>query len=260
MILYLLAALAGIPGIALFFSPGYTQILLQDMVTSGIANPASQQTWMVVNRAVTLLSCLCPAIMAAGLLITRRISPLRGMNLLSCAAQGLLWLTYITGGAACLLFAYRFIRYIAANLTHPSGLMALYSMVISEALMAVQAVFLFVMIRKFLNACIDSATSIAFTLASSKLDNRSIPGFSSTGFLVLSLVGLCLALDRMLTVTAVMNVVRSYYKILVSDHPGIIMESICLVLGAAANFLTHRILKSYKQKTELALYKARQTP
>jgi len=256
-VLYTLSALLGIPGIVLFFSPDFTQILLQDMVKSGIVNPASQQSWMLVNRCVTVLSCLCPAVMAAGLLISRKVNPVRGLNLLSNAAQGLLWLVYISGGMACLVFVFRFLRYIAANLTHPSGLMAIYSMIISEALMVVQAGFLFVMIRKFLNACIDSATSIAYTLATSKLDTRSIPAFASTGFLILSLVGVYLAADRMFTVTAVMNVVQSYYKLLVSSHPGIILESICLVLGAAANFLMHRILKTYKKKTEQALYKAR---
>ena len=259
LVLYALAAILGIPGIVLFFSPDYTQVLLQNMARSGITNPASQQSWMLVNRTVTTLSCLCPAVMAAGLLITRKFSPVRGIGLLSAAAQGLLWFVSISGGMACLVFVFRFLRYITANLTHPSGLMAIYSMIVSEALMAVQAAFLFVMIRRFLNACIDSATSIAYTLATSRLDDRSIPGFSSTGFLILAIVGITLAADRMFTVTAVINVVQSYYALLICDHPGIIAESVCLIFGAAANFLMHRILKSYKQKTEQALYKARYT-
>lgn len=257
IIFYALAALCGAVGIGLMFSGKYTQVLLQDMALSGITNPASQQTWMGVNRAVTLLSCLCPAIMATGLLLSRGNHPLRGMGLLSRAAQGMLWFVRISGGCACIVFVYRFFRYIAIYLSHPSGLMAIYSMVISEALMGAQAAFLFVMICRHLNVCIDSAASITYTLATSRLDSRSIPGFAATGFLILSIVGIALACNRMFTVTIVVNVVRSYYKLLVSSHPGLILESLCLVLGSAANFMMYRILKKYKQQTERKLFEAR---
>jgi len=254
-----LAALFGIPGIFLFFSRDYTQYLLQDMAISGITNPASMQTWLFINRCVTVLACAGPAVMASGLFLSRRGNPVRGLNMLSGAAHGLLWAQLISGITAAAIFIFRFIRYILICLGDPSGVISIYSMLISEALMVAQAGFLFVMIRRFLNACIDSATSIAYTLATSKLDTRSIPGLASTGFLVLSIVCMCLAVNRMFTVTAVINVVKSYYKLLVATHPGIILESICLVLGSAANYLIFLILRRYKRKTEQALFQSKKS-
>ena len=103
----------------------------------------------------------------------------------------------------------------------------------------------------------DSGASIAYTLATGKLDDRSIPSFAGTGFLVLSIMGMVLAVNRLFTLTVVINVVQSYYKLLVARHPALWAEAICLILGSAANLTMYLYLRRYKKITEQALYEAR---
>ena len=130
-------------------------------------------------------------------------------------------------------------------------------MIISEALMAAQAVFLFFLIRKFLNCCMDTTSSMTYTLATGKLDDRSIPSLPSTGFLILAIVGIIISINRLFTLTIVVNVVRSYYKLLIAAHPGLWAEAICLILGSVANLMTCSYLRRYKRITEKELYEAR---
>ena len=255
--LYFLAAVLGIPGIALLFSPDYQNFLIQDLMVSGITNPSSLRSWRLIGAAVTVLAFAGPCLITFGLAVARFRRPARGASLLAAAAQ---WLLYGLTGAGILaatVFLIRLVRYIVINSSDPRGVMAIYSMLISEALMAVITGFLFFLTRKFLNCCIDSGVSIAYTAATGRTDDRSIPGFAATGFLLLSLVGLILAADRLFTMTIVVNIVKSYYKILIANHPGLWLEAGCLVCGSGANFLMFRYLSRYKKKTEQILYEAR---
>lgn len=256
-VLYLLAALAGIPGIVLLFNREYAQFLAEDLIAGGISDASSLRSWQMINGAVSILACFGPSLMAAGLLVTQRGKPTRGLGILSTAAQWLLYGVYTSGGLCLAIFIFRFIRSLIINGSHPSGIVAIYSMVISEGLMASLAVFLFFLIRKFLNCCLDTTASITYTLVTGKLDDRSIPSLPASGFMILSIVGVFIAVNRLFTLTIVVNVVRSYYKLLVASHPALWTEAICLVLGSIANILIYRYLRRYKKITEQALYEAR---
>lgn len=255
--LYLFAAISGLPGIFLLVSPEYRAFLLQDLMSGGIIDPSSLRSFQLINGAVTVLACIGPAIMTTGLLISRRGRPVRGLGLLSGAAQWLLYGVTVSGILCGFIFIFRFFRVLLTAGYNPGDVMAVYSMVICEGLLGSQAVFLFFQIRKFLDCCIDSCASIAYTLATGKLDDRSIPSFAATGFLILSIVGLVLAGNRLFTITAVIKPVHSYYKLLVAEHPGLWTEGISLFLGSIANYLIFRFLRRYKKKTEQALYNAR---
>jgi hypothetical protein len=256
-VLYLLAALAGLPGVVLLANPEYRAFLMQDLASSGITDASSLNSFQLINSVVTLLACFGPALISAGLLISLRGKPVQGIGLLSTAAQWLIYGVNASGCVAAVVFVFRFFRYLFIFGSDARRLVAVYSMILCEALMGTQAVFLFFQIRKFLNCCIDSCTSIAYTLATGKLDDRSIPSFSGTGFLIISIVGMVLAINRLFTLTAVIRIVHSYYKLVVASHPGLWAEGICLILGSAANFLMYRYLRQYKKQTEQALYEAR---
>lgn len=259
IVLYILAALVGIPGVLLLFNREYTLFLLEDLIAGGISDASSIRSWRVINSAVSLLACFGPALMAAGLLIARKGRPVRGLGLLSTAAQWLLWGVYASGGLCLVIFIFRFFRFLIISSSHPSGIVAIYSMIISEGLMVVQAVFLFFLIRRFLSCCMDATASMAYTLATGKLDDRSIPSLPATGFLLLAVVGFFIAVNRLFTLTIVVNVVQSYYKLLIASHPGLWAEAICLILGSIANILIYCHLRRYKKVTEQALYEARKS-
>lgn len=255
--LYILAAVAGIPGVMLLFNRDYALLLVQDLIAGGISDASSIRSWQMINAAISILACFGPGLMAAGLLITRNGKAVRGLGILSTATQWLLYAVYASGGVCLAIFVFRFIRFLIVNGSHLGGIVAIYSMIISEGLMGVQAVFLFFLIRKFLNCCLDSTASMTYTLATGKLDDRSIPSLPATGFLILAIVGLFIAVNRLFTLTIVVNVVHSYYKLLIASHPALWAEAVCLILGSIANVMICRYLRSYKKITEQALYEAR---
>lgn len=256
-IFYVLSAVLGVPGVVLIFDSDYSTLLLQDLITSGISDASSLQSWQSINTAVTLLACFGPCVMSAGMLFTLWGKPVQGLAFLSTSAQWLLWGINASGIAAFIILIFRLVRYTLLCLGHSNGMMMFYSMCIMEMLMVTQAVFLFLLIRKFLNCCIDSSTSIAYTLATDKLDSRSIPSLAATGFLILSVIGIFLALDRLFTVTIVPNYIQSYYKLLMAEHPAQLSEVACLLCGSIANILVSRYLRRYKRSTERALFEAR---
>ena len=98
-VLYLLAALAGLPGVVLLVNPEYRAFLMQDLASSGITDASSLNSFQLINSIVTLLACFGPALISAGLLISLRGKPVQGIGLLSTAAQ---WLIYGVNASAVL--------------------------------------------------------------------------------------------------------------------------------------------------------------
>lgn len=257
VIAYALASLLGIPGVILLFSPEYATFLLEDLAAGGITDPSSLRTWRIINVGVSLIACIGPAVLAAGLTLTLRGKPVRGLGIISGTAQVLLYGTSVGGILALILFVYRFVFFLIGAVQSANGVVLIYSMLISEALMVAQAVFLFFLIRKFLNCSIDAAASIAYSRATGKLDSRAIsvlPAGFLTGLCVLNVF---LALNRLFTVTIVRSTLGSYYDLITATNPGLILEAACLLLGALGNFFLARVLRSYKRQTEQLLFQSR---
>ena len=253
---YALAFFLGIPGCALLFDPEYARFLLVDPVASGIADASSLRTWQFVNSVVTVFTCLSPGFLAAALLLALRGRIVKGLGFLGNCLHILYWTLNIGGGLAAAVFVFRFVRYVAFAVTKPNAVMLLYSMIISEALMLALAVLLFLLARRFLNCAMDTCASMAYTLSAQKLDSQPIPAFTSTGFLLLSIGGIALALNRYFTLTIVWDSVRSYYKLLTASRPAQIADILCLLLGSAGNFLLFRYLRKYMAITEYARFQA----
>jgi len=72
LIFYAAAAISGIPGVILLLSPAYRLLLLRDLIDGGIQDASSLLTWQVINSCITVLICVLPVIMAAGLFLARR--------------------------------------------------------------------------------------------------------------------------------------------------------------------------------------------
>ena len=110
--LYLLAALAGIPGIILLASPEYQAFLMQDLASSGITDASSLLSFQIINSVVTLLACLGPVLLSTGLLISLRGKSVQGIGLLSTAAQWLFYGVNASGYVAAVIFVFRFFRFL----------------------------------------------------------------------------------------------------------------------------------------------------
>ena len=254
---YALAFLFGTVGVALLFSPEYSRLLRADLLASGIGDASSLGTWQAINSAISVLTCFGPGLMATALLLTLKGQFVKGLGLLGNGLHVLYWIVNGGGILAAGMFLFRFVRYVAYAVGKPNAVMLLYSMIISEALMAALAAFLFVLARKFLNCAMDSCASISYTLAREKLDEYTVPAFTATGLLLLAIAGVALAVNRLFTLTIVWDSVQSYYRLLTASHPAQIADVACLILGSAGNFLMCRYLRRYKKITETALFQAK---
>lgn len=256
-VFYMLAFALGTVGVALLFSPEYSHLLRTDLLASGIGDASSLRTWQAINSAITVICCFGPGLLATALFFAMNGKFVKSLGFLGNALHGLYWALNAGGVFAAVMFLFRFVRYVVYAVGKPNAVMLLYSMVISEALMAALAAFLFVLTRKFLNCAMDSCASISYTLAREKLDECPVPAFTATGLLLLAMAGIALAISRLFTLTIVWDSVQSYYKLLTAAHPAQIADVACLISGSGANFLLYRYLRRYKKITEAALFQAK---
>jgi len=250
-VFYTLAAILGIPGIALLFDRSYTALLTEDLVLSGFTDPSAIRTWSIVNNGISVISFLCSCIYALFLWsVLSKKRRIRGILAFSTAAQWMLYAAYAGGIYAAVIFAIRFIAYIVAILPHPNVLYLLFALLLFEPVMAAQAVFMLYLIRKFLNSIMDSAAGIAHGLASNDPQHCSISSFAAAGFLILGLLCILLCLDRVFTLTIVSDSIRSYYAVLTAGHPGMWLSGGSFLASAAGNFLLSLYLRRCKRDIE----------
>ena len=249
-VFYTLAALLGIPGIVLLFDSSYALLLAEDLVLSGFTDPSAIQTWSIIGNGITLACFLCSASVAVCLWIILTGKQIRGILALSTAAQWMVYAITACGICTAVIFIIRFIAYILSILSHWNVLYLLFALFLFEPPMAAQAVFLFWQLRNYLNSVMDTATGIAYALASNNPQNCSIPGFTVTGLLILGILCILLSLDRVFTLTIVSDYVQSYYSILVAEHPGMWLSGGSLLATAVGNLLLSIYLRRCKRETE----------
>lgn len=251
-------AAALVPGLgctaSLLFSGGFRD-LVEDLYRGGTASGDALITWSVYHCILIALALGCSAVISAALAVELLKKPGRGMSLLRKTAQGLLYGLLGCAWVLGILFVLRFVRFLWITLPQDTGLYTLYSMVISEGLMVSLAWGVFLLLRRFLEACARSAASIAYTRYSSRLDNVSIPGFAATGFLLLGILGLILALERASTLTIVWAL-QPYYQVVWASEPVLRLSALLYLLAALGNFCMYRFLRGYKRTTERLLFRA----
>lgn len=252
---YTIAAICGIPGIVFLLNPESLILWQQEMTLSGITSGLA--AWRLISVAVSFFSCICPAVMAAGLWLAlcRKARP--GMGLLTSLPQMLFHGTTVTGVMALAYLIYRVVRFVAYCTTKNEGLYLLYTTLIPESVMVLQAWFLWKKLRQFLECFIDTAASITYTLSSSKLDSLPTPGFTATGFWILAIFGIVLAADQIFTMTIVYSYPHAYYKLLTASHWSQYLAFVTLLSGAIANILASLFLRRYNRLHERALYYAK---
>ena len=125
-----------------------------------------------------------------------------------------------------------------------------------EGLMVVQAVFLYRMLCRFLDACDGSAASMGYTLSSGYLDPGSIPAFAATGLTILGVLGIVLSADRLVTMTIGYDGYKQFYAFVWSTHPGQWLCAGSLFFGAVGDLLLSFYLRFYKRTSERAIFYA----
>lgn len=255
-VFYTLSALLGVAGVALLFDSSYAAILVQDRIDGGVVNPSSLKIWYLIDTSITLLSFLCPAVLAAALWTILRGRFAGGMKIVSIMFQGLLWLLYGSSILTLVIYAGKMLLYIGFFLPYNEAVYLIYELVLSEGIMGVQAWLIWLALRKFLRDSRDCTYSITYTLTSGKLDSLSIPSFPRLGLVILGCMELVLACNSIFTIVLVENYAGNYYKLLIASHPGQYLAVATLITGAVGNFLLSGYLRHYNRVCERTRFQA----
>lgn len=255
-VFYTLSALFGLAGVALLFDGQYAALLVQDRIDGGIQQGSSLVVWNGIDTVITLLCFLCPAILAAGIWTVLRGRITSGMKIITTLFQVALWLVNGSAILALGLYVFGMLRNALYYLQFNAGVYYVYSMVVSEGLMGVQAFLLYRLIHKFLQEGSDCCLSITYTLSSGKLDSAPIPSFPALGLALLGCVELVLCWDKMFTLKLVENYVGNYYTLLIAAHPGQYLAAATLITGAVGNFLLSAYLRRYNRTCERLRFQA----
>lgn len=258
-VLYCFAALLGLGATGALLLPDSLKVLTEDLVSSGITDRSGIQTWTVIHVVLILSGWVCAMCMAAGLILEGRQKG-KGLAFLHNAAQWLLRAVNTGGIVVLCIMIWRMAAYLWSCIWVDAGIYLAYVMLIPEGVMISLSVGVFVLIRRFLNSCCDGAASMSYARLCGNLDSYTIPGFCSTGFLLISAVDVYFALERLLTVTIIEDFDGDYYWVLIAEHPVLLLTSGMFVCGASANFLIGLYLKKYKREAEWLVFRSmRQT-
>lgn len=255
-IVLILSAVLALAGVVLLFDAEFAAILVQKRIDGGVQAGSALRAWYLIDTTITLLSFLCPLVIICGILTAHRFGFVRGLGILSTASRFLLRGVYVSSAVALAYYLFRMVRYIILVLPFNEGVYYIYSLLVTEGLMGVQAWLVYRVIRKFLQDTEDCILSITYTLSSGKLDSAPIPSFPALGLVILGCINLVLALDKIFTFTIIPNYVQDTYKILVAAHPGQYLAAAGLLLGAVGNFLLSAYLRHYNRICERTRFQA----
>ena len=253
-----LGALTGLGSTLYLFDPEYFSALTEKILQSGIRTYSALTAWTLVHVAISAVCCLGPAVTLWGMVYCLRGKYARGLNFLSNGARWALKTIHVTSALALAVFLFRAGRYLLGLIGRGDWLYQLFASFVMEGLMVVQAIFLYRMLCKFLDACDGAAASMGYTLSSGYLDPGSIPAFAATGLTILGILGIVLSADRLVTMTIGYDGIRQFYTFVWSTHPGQWLSAATLFLGGIGDLLLSGYLRFYKRTSERALFYANQ--
>lgn len=248
------AGALGLVASAFLLNGSYAAAITEKILRSGIRTESALHAWTLINAVINLVCGICPTVTAIGMWLALDGQAARGMNLLANGAKWLLRAVKISGAATLAVLIFRSARYILAIARKDEAVYLLFSSLVMEGLMVVQAVFLFRMLCRFLDSAEGTAAGLGYTLSSGRLDAGSLQAFTSTGLLVLGVLGLALSIDRLFTVTIASDGFQQYYKLLTAAHPGQWMSAASLFVGGVGNILLSYYLKFCKRTSERAIF------
>lgn len=251
-----LGALLGLGSLLYLMDPTYPAAVTEKILISGIRTRSALTTWSVIHYAIAVISCVCPALVVWGMLRVFRGQAARGMNWLSNVAHLLLTLLRILGWGLLALFCVRFVLYVASILPRQDWPYQLLATTLMEAMMLSLAIFTYRLLCRFLDESEGTAASIGYTLSSGFLDPGSVSAVTATGLMILALVGLVLAADRLVTMTIGYDGYKQFYKFVISPHPGHWLCTGSLFFGAVGDLLLGFYLRFYKRTSERAVFYA----
>lgn len=246
----------GLGSVLFLLDPSYVASITEKLIISGIRTASAIATWRLIHIVISFVSTFCPALILWGMYQASRGRYVQGLSFLSDGAKYLRWAVHISAAGALSLCLFRMGRYFLSLIGRGDWLYQLFAFCVMEGLMIVQAVFLYRLLCRFLEACEGCAASMAYTLSSGKLDPGGIPAFCATGLVILGILGFVLCVDRMVAMTIASDGYQQYYKFLISAHPGQWLCAATSFFGGIGNILLALYVRFYSRSSERAIFYA----
>ena len=256
--LSLVGAVCGLAAVAQLFAPEAVGALVKDLYLGGISEGSAVATWRFIHIALTVIGFAWSAVLAGCLVAICRNRPGQGLLMLSTASE---WTLYGLRGSGVLILVYliyRIVRYVIASLAINEWAYLLYAMLVSEAFMIFLAAMLFAFLCRFCNSLADTAAALARAVTGGTVGSGCIHWMTPSGFLLMGILNLVMAADRLFTVTIDQKAVR--YVLLVAEHPLLILSGILFGCGAAVCFLLASYLFRKKRRFERLLFQKSSRP
>jgi hypothetical protein len=226
--------------------------LVKDLYAGGISDRSALATWRFILVAMTGIGFVWSAILAGCLTAMCRNRPGQGLLALSTAGEWTLHGLRASGVLILLYLIYRIVRYVIASLNINEWAYLLYAMLVSEALMIFLAAMLFAFLCRFCNSLADTAASLARAVTGGTMGSGIIHWMTPSGFVLLGILNLVMAMDRLFTVTIDQKARR--YVLLIADHPLLILSGILFVCATATCGLLAAYLFTKKRRFERLLF------
>lgn len=255
-VLSTLGSLCGLGSVVTLLFPDAVSALVQDLYLSGITDRSALSTWRFIHICVTVV-CFVWSLLMSGCLWAMALGKAgQGLLAVSTAGEWTLHAVHASGILTLVYLLYRLVRYVIACLAINEWAYLLYAMLVSEALMIFQAAMLFVLIRRFLNSLSDTAASLALAVTGNTAGSGVIRAMTPIGFLLLGVAELLIGADRFFTVTIVQAYAGDYYKLLMAEHPLLLLSGGMFGLCALTNLLLGGYLFHRKHRLERLFFQA----
>lgn len=150
-------------------------------------------TWMIIHTAIKVFSLGCALLAGIGLITVSCGNVGKGTGIIERGLHILQIVLTVTSVIAAGYFLYRAAAVSLIYLRMEGGIIPLFSVLLAEALLAVQAAAIYFVLRRFIDALSLTAATAGYISVSGVIKGSSIPVLSSVGLLILGgvNVGLC---------------------------------------------------------------------
>ncbi len=237
---------AGLAALTLmsFLLPG--SIFFQ-IAPDSMLDASGYTTWLVLHTAFKVVSLGCALLAGIGLITVSCGNVGKGTGILERGLNILQIIFTVTTIVAAGYFLYRAVAVSLIYLRVEGGIIPLFSVLLAEVLMAVQAAGIYFVLRRFIDSLSLTVATAGYISLSGVIKGSSIPMLSSVGLLILGGVNVGLGVYNIIVFT----------KWLAGGIPALTLITAALMhlAGAAGCILMGLYLRKYKSTSEYILYK-----
>lgn len=204
-------------------------------------------TWMIFHTAFKVFSLACALISGIGLITVSCGNVGKGTGMIDRGLHILQIVLTVTTVIAAGYFLFRAVAVSLLYLRVEGGIIPLFSILLAEVVLAVQAAGIYILLRRFIDALSLTAATAGYISLSGVIKGSSIPALSSVGLLILGGVNAGLGVYEIIVFTKWLSYGLPVFTSLLPVAMYFASAVGCILMGL--------YLRKYKSTSEYILYK-----